>query len=254
VDSQRLGRLFDVVDHLAEHGPTSVSQLSKRLGLPLSSTHDLLRAMVEAKALHLSGRLYGLGPRTIRTAINVLDSVAVRRVAARHLDLLAETTGYDVYLAVAAGTRVVYVSRHPGSQHVNLDIPLGRSLFLHSTAVGKLFAAYRPEIADAMLRKPRPALTPQTRTSPAELERDLAAIRKRGVSVSRGESLRGVLGLATPVRDQSGVVVAAVHVSALRTALPARELGALTTAMHETAAAVEAELVDPTAAADAHAG
>ncbi|GAY11501.1 IclR family transcriptional regulator [Pseudonocardia sp. N23] len=254
MDSRRLGRIFDIVDHLAAHGPGTVSELSARLDLPLSSTHDLLRAMVEAKTLHLSGRRYGLGPRAIRTAIGVLDSVAVRRIAAPHLDVLADRTGFDTYLAVATGSRIVYVSRHAGRQHVNLDIPLGRSLHLHSTAVGKLFAAYRPEVADAMLRKPRPALTPQTRTSPAELDRDLAGIRSRGVSISRGESIRGVVGLATAVRDPGGTVVAAVHVSALRTTLPARRLGEVTDAMHATSTAIEAELADPAGAATADAG
>jgi IclR family transcriptional regulator, acetate operon repressor len=248
VDGQRLTRIFDVVDQLASHGPLTVTQLSSRLGLPLSSTHDLVKAMVDARVLHGSGRTYSLGPRAVRAALNVLDSVALPRVAAHHLDLLVQRIGYDVYLAMATGTRVVYVSRHPGRQRINLDIPLGRSLQLHCTAVGKLFAAHRPDVYRAMVDRDRPAPTPHTRTTQVQLDRDMAAIRSRGFSLSRGESIRGVLGLATPVRAPDGSLVAAVHVSALRNALPASEIPGVVAAMHETSSAIEAELADPAVA------
>lgn len=248
MDGQRLTRIFDVVDQLAKHGPLTVTQLSSRLDLPLSSTHDLVRAMVDARVLHCSGRTYGLGPRAVRAALNVLDSVALLRVAGHHLDLLVQRIGFDVYLAMATGARVVYVSRHPGSQRVNLDIPLGRSLQLHSTAVGKLFAAHHPDVYRAMLDRDRPALTPQTRTTQVQLDRDMAAIRSRGVSISRGESLRGVIGLATPVRSPAGDLAAAVHVSALRNSLPASEVARVVAAMHQTSSAIETELADPAVA------
>ncbi|MET0188819.1 MAG: IclR family transcriptional regulator [Pseudonocardia sediminis] len=248
MDGQRLTRIFDVIDQLAEHGPQTVTELSSRLKLPLSSTHDLVKAMVEARALHCSGRTYGLGPRAVRAALNVMDAVALPRVAGHHLDLLVQKIGFDVYLAMATGTRVVYVSRHAGRQRVNLDIPLGRSLLLHSTAVGKLFAAHRPDVYRAMFERERPQLTPQTRTTQVQLDRDLAAIRARGVSVSRGESLRGVIGLATPVRAPDGSLIAAVHVSALRNSLPSKETGAVVAAMHEASLAIENEIADPAVA------
>ncbi|MBW0102399.1 IclR family transcriptional regulator [Pseudonocardia sp. KRD291] len=248
MDGQRLTRIFDVIDQLAEHGPQTVTELSSRLNLPLSSTHDLVKAMVEARALACSGRSYGLGPRAVRAALNVMDAVALPRVAGHHLDLLVQKIGFDVYLAMATGTRVVYVARHAGRQRVNLDIPLGRSLLLHSTAVGKLFAAHRPDVYRAMFSRERPALTPQTRTTQVQLDRDLAGIRSRGVSISRGESLRGVVGLATPVRAPDGSLIAAVHVSALRNSLPSKEMAAVVAAMHETSTAIETEIADPAVA------
>ena len=248
MDGQRLTRIFDVVDELAEHGPQTVTELSSRLKVPLSSTHDLVKAMVEARVLHCSGRTYGLGPRAVRAALTVMDAVALPRVARPHLDLLVQRIGFDVYLAMATGTRVIYVTRHAGRQRVNLDIPLGRSLMLHATAVGKLFAAYRPDVYRSMFERERPQLTPQTRTTQLQLDRDLAGIRSRGVAISRGESLRGVVGLATPVRAPDGSLVAAVHVSALRNSLPSKEVAVVVAAMHETSSAIETELADPAVA------
>lgn len=251
MDRQRLGRIFDVLTHFAEHGPCTVTELSNALDMPLSSTHDLLKAMVDTNLAYANEKTYGLGPRAIRTALSIMDSFGVQRVARRHLEELVEAIGFDVYLAVGSGSRVIYVSRYVGRQRVNLDIPLGRSLLLHSTAVGKLFAAFDRSVYQAMMAKPRPAVTPVTRTSAAELDRDLAAIRRKGVSISRGESLTGIVGLAMPVFAGDRTLVAAVHVSALRTALPARQLNSVVRAMRATSTAIENDLAGPVATASA---
>jgi DNA-binding IclR family transcriptional regulator len=251
VDRQRLTRIFDVLAYLAAHGPGTVTELSNALGMPLSSTQDLLKAMVDTNLVYVMEKTYGLGPRAFRTALAITDSVVVQRVARRHLEQLAHGTGFDVYLAMASGSRVIYVSRYAGRQRVNLDIPLGRSLLLHSTAVGKLFAAFDRNVYQAMMAKPRPAVTPATRTSAADLDRNLAGIREKGVSISRGESLTGIIGLATPVFAPDRALAAAVHVSALRTTLPTRQLSSIVRAMHATSAAIEKELADPAATASA---
>jgi DNA-binding IclR family transcriptional regulator len=217
----------------------------------LSSTHDLLKAMVDTDLLHVTDKSYGLGPRAIRSALSIMDSVAVQRVARRHLEDLVESIGFDVYLAMGTGGRVISVSRYAGRQRVNLDIPLGRSLLLHSTAVGKLFAAFDRNVYQAMMAKPRPAVTSTTRTSVIELDRDLALIRDKRFSLSRGESLEGIVGLATPVFAPDGSLAAAVHVSALRTALPARRVRSVVRHMVATSTAIEDKMAEPAASVSA---
>lgn len=245
MDRQRLARIFDVVQYLADEGPRTVTEIAKALHAPLSSTHDLLSAMVDTGLVHTTDKAYGLGPRAIRTAIAIMDSVAVPQLARRHLEELVHAIGFDVYLAMSSGSRVIYVSRFPGRQRVNLDLELGRSLLLHSTAVGKLFAAFDRHVYQAMLAKPRPAVTPATRTTPAELDQDLASIRAKHLSVSRGESIRGIVGLATPVFAPDGSLAAAVHVSALRTALPAKQLNTVVRHMSATSHAIRNDLAEP---------
>lgn len=242
IERLRLHRVFDVLGQLAADGPQTVSQLSRQLDLPLSSTHDLLKGLLATDAVSALGKTYSLGPRTIRLSVAVLDSFDVQRIAQQHLEHLAERVGLDVYLAVRTGTRILYVARCPGAQAVNIDIPLGRSLFLHSTAVGKLFAAFQREVYQQMIAQSRPALTSRTRTTVEQLDRDLAGIRSRGVSISRGESVPGVLGLAAPVWGASGELVAAVHVSALQGSLTSELLLGVTAEILETAQAIEAEL------------
>jgi DNA-binding IclR family transcriptional regulator len=55
--------------------------------------------------------------------------------------------------------------------------------------------------------------TERTIVSPARLRAELADIRARGYARSYGEIEEGLNGVAAPVRDARGVVIAAVSIS-----------------------------------------
>jgi DNA-binding IclR family transcriptional regulator len=242
VHGQRLMRIFDVIGHVAEHGSATASEIAIALDIPLSSAHDLLHAMVAGRLLHVTARRYGVGPRTIRAAIAVMNGVGVQQIAHRHLQELVDTIGFDVYLATNSGSRVIYVSRFAGRQRADLDVELGRSLLLHCTAVGKLYAAFDPPTYRAMLGRRRQALTPHTLTTRAQLDAAVTEIRERRVSVSRGESIEGLLGFATPVFDCDGTLTAAVHVCVPSPTLPAERFDEVVAEMTRTSLAIEEDL------------
>jgi IclR family acetate operon transcriptional repressor len=54
--------------------------------------------------------------------------------------------------------------------------------------------------------------TPLTLVRRKDIEHDLEETRSRGYSINRGEFRQGVCGIAVPIRDRSGTVVAAVGV------------------------------------------
>lgn len=239
----RLKRVFDLMSFLAASPEgRSLSDISEGLDIPVSSAHDLLRAMTETEAVASVNRRYVLGPLALRLGVRITDSVAIRRVARPHLRDLVGLIGYDVYLAVRSGRHIVYVDRYRGTQSLNIDIRLGQPLFMHSTAVGKLYAAYEPDLREALLASELPRLTANTITEPERLERELELIARRGVSLSREESYAGAIGLAVPVWDLRHSVCAAVHVSGLRGQLGADQRPAVAAAMKATAAAIAHDL------------
>lgn len=179
-----------------------------------------------------AGRLLG---------IRVLDGLELRAVARRHLHELSRTTGEDTCPAVPLGERVVSVDRVPGTRPVGVEMRLGQSLYLHATAVGKLFAAHHEHLRGGLLTAPRVRLTDRTLTDVADLERELERIRSDGHAVSRAEALPGVVGLAVPVRDAICDVAAAVHIAALRARLDAGQELQLLAATRTTARAIERE-------------
>jgi DNA-binding IclR family transcriptional regulator len=137
---------------------------------------------------------------------------------------------------------VSYVDRVPGTQPVSVNIRLGQSLYLHATAVGKLFAAHLPQLRERLFAQPRPRLTPSTLTSVGELEAELGTIQAAGIAFSREEAIPGITGLAVPVRDIGGAVAAAIHISAMSAQMDERHEKFLVKAARAAAAAIESEL------------
>lgn len=244
VSGERLSRLFDVLELLVTHQQgMSVTEISKRLSLPISSAHNLLQRLVAADVVVASeGPRYSVGTRLVRLGIRTVDGLEIGAVARRHLQDLARSVGDDVYLAVRLGNRVVYVERVPGTRPVTVDIRLGQALFLHATSVGKLFAAAYPQLEKRMMAGERPQLTSHTITDSDELRADLDKIRAQGYAVSLEESIVGIVGLATPIMNASDELTAALHISALRAHMDDARMESAIAAAQTTSTAIERDL------------
>ena len=68
------------------------------------------------------------------------------------------------------------------------------------------------ELQERILAAPLPPLTRETITDPAALRRKLAEVRALGHAVARGFIETVSTGVAVPVRDETGMVVAALSV------------------------------------------
>lgn len=242
--SDRYSRTFEILELLVGRPDgMTVTEISKDLGLPLSSSHNLLQRMVAAEVVSAADDLrYALGPRAVRLGVRIVDGLEVRTASRRPLQELARETGNDVYLALSLGERVTYVDRFPGSHPVTVEIRLGQSLYLHATSVGKLFAAHDKRLRRRLFARDREALTEHTLTGKEPLERELARVVADGHAVSREEAIPGVVGLAVPLRDDRGEIVAAVHVSTLGNQRTAAQEDELLAAARATAARIERDL------------
>lgn len=215
----KVARIVRVLDHvLAENrAGAALSQIADAVSGPLSSTHDLLRSMTVAGLLVVDDRkLYRTGPTFLRLAVSAIRHVDLLNAARPHLKRLVQSVGHDAYLAVRVGHTVTYVERLPGSRRAGLDIRLGDPVPLHSSAVGKLFAALDPGLTQVALSSDLVPLTAKTITTTSALRSELEVIRKRAFSMSMEETITGIIGFAAPVVDNSGDLIAAVHVSAFK--------------------------------------
>ena len=94
-------------------------------------------------------------------------------------------------------------------------IAIGARLPAYAGSMGKvLLSGLSDDKLEAYLvAVPRVAHTRETLTKPAALRRELAAIRKAGYAINRGERTPGVVGIAVPVRNRDGTVAAVVNVN-----------------------------------------
>jgi IclR family transcriptional regulator, acetate operon repressor len=211
-----LTRAFEVLAIFGpdEAGPLSLTGIARKAGLPKTTAHRLLGALVAVGAVERSGGGYRLGTLLFELGERVPQKSDLREAALPFLQDLYEATHETVHLAVLDHLEVLYVERIRGHrQQPRLASRVGGRLAAHATGVGKALLAFTPEAAEEVLRQgPLEARTPYTITQPRLLAEEMARIRSKHLAVDREENAIGVHCVATPVLV-SGRAVAAISVT-----------------------------------------
>jgi DNA-binding IclR family transcriptional regulator len=208
----RLLAVLAAFDH--EHSALSLTDISRRAGLTLTTAHRLVGALTDWGALERDELgVYHVGLRLWEVAALAPRGLALRQIALPYLEDLYETTHENVQLAVRDGGDVVYTEWISGRSAVGVHIRVGARWPLHATGVGlALLAHCSPELQEEYCAGPLASFTPYTITEPERLRRVLAEVRRTGVAVSSRQVTDDALSVAAPVRGPGGAVAAAVSV------------------------------------------
>ncbi len=215
---QSVERTFDVLEALAAtDGELGILDLSNRVGLHASTVHRLLATLVlrgYARQSSQTGR-YSLGPRALLLGRAFSDQSTIRAEAHPFLQRLVEASGETANLSTLDYDEAVYIDQVSSPQVVRMFAEIGRRVPLHSTGCGKVLLAYvEPAERNRIIAaRGLPAVTRNTITTPQELERAMAEVRRCGFAVDDEEHDEGVRCVAGPVRDHMDKVIAAVSLS-----------------------------------------
>jgi DNA-binding IclR family transcriptional regulator len=188
-------RALDILEDLAVSGPTQLHVLARRLELPKSSLHALLRTMegrgwVETDT---TGTVYGLGIHALLVGSAYLDGDMVVGRTAALLDDLAQVTGETVHLARLEGSHVIFTAKRESVHPLRMFSAVGRRLPVYSTALGRSILAELPEErVRALLPTVLEPVTSHTVTNPDQLVGLLTEVRRDGYAVEREESCLGL--------------------------------------------------------------
>jgi IclR family transcriptional regulator, acetate operon repressor len=199
---QSVGKAFEIIEALAEHGPMGLSALAKSAGLPLTTAHRLVGTLSELGYLRaVGGRDYALGPRLVYIGERAHQLLA--QWAVPHLAALVDELGETANLAMLDGDRIVYVAQAPSRHQMRMFTEVGRRVLPHCTAVGKALLARLPaeDLAALVGRIGLPALTGHTITTASALDEALARVRELGYAVDDGEHEVGVRCVAVALAD-----------------------------------------------------
>lgn len=192
----------------------SLSELSRRTGIPKSTVHRLLGELAECGMVERSSSGIRLGLRLFELGAQVPQQRGIREAAAPILAGLFETTHETVHLAVLDGVEVVYVQKIDGRCGPAAPSRIGGRMPAYCTGVGKALLAFAPpgRVA-AVLRGEMLRRTPRSIDNRGRLSRELALIAGRGIAEDHEESAVGVACVAAPVLGASGYAVAAVSIT-----------------------------------------
>lgn len=201
----------------AEQPELTLTELGRRAGLPLTTTHRLAAELVAGGALERVGGRYRIGLRLWEIASLAPRGLGLRDVAMPFLEDVYEATRQNVQLAVLAtdgGTaEVVYLERLAPRNAVSVLTRVGGRLPVHATAVGRVLLAHADrELQERALAGPLRRFTAETETDPERLRHVLAEVRRTGVAIAVQQIEMVSLSVAAAVRGSGDEVVAAVSV------------------------------------------
>ncbi|OZM71609.1 hypothetical protein CFN78_18985 [Amycolatopsis antarctica] len=222
--AQTVARAFAVLRLFRDHrGDLGVGAVSRELGLNLSTTHRIVRALVAEGYLaqNEDNERYYLG-----TAALLLGQAAHHNfgldVVYPVLQELGRATGESVNLGVLAGDVAVVVERIESAQPLRFTQPPGTRVPLHASSMGKALLAFNPEVEARTLKGVNrlTRVTVKTHATARSLRSDLDAIRARGWSTDDEESTIGVRCVGAAIGDNLGVARAALAVQAPAVRVP----------------------------------
>ncbi len=191
-----------------------VSEIARRAGLPLATASRLVAELVRHGLLARDAdRRVRPGVRMWELALRASPTLSLREAAMPFLEDLHAVVGHHAQLGVLDGDEVLFVERlsAPGAV-INYTRIAGR-LPLHASSSGLVLLAHGPrELQEEVLAGPLRRYTGQTITAPDRLRTALAGVRRDGYAYCPGHIHPDALGVAVPVRDGHGQVVAAVAV------------------------------------------
>lgn len=239
-------RTLDLLNLLGKDNQKySIAEISQLSELPPSTVHRLLAVLKEYKFVEQdpSSQNYYLGPSLISLGLKARNYVDLRRDAYKALKELANETLEDAYLAVIDGNTGVFLEHVKGPQPLKVLDTLRSSVPLHCGAIRKVLLAHSgDEFIEAYVESDLESFTDYTITDKDTLKADLKQIKENGYAISQGEYVKDGSGIAAPVRDSSGEVIASIGIVGPTSRIDAELAEVIRVAVMKKAEALSLEL------------
>ncbi|GAB4439811.1 MAG: IclR family transcriptional regulator [Anaerolineae bacterium] len=212
-------RALGILELLAAHpNGLNAKQVALKMQLNLSTCYHLLNTLEhegyavkdpDTLLFQLSGKL----------GFSVLGRVSPAQLVQQltpHVQMLQEMSRETSYLSVWDGQEITLSAIVEAPQTVRVkSLTIGETEANHASALGKAILAWFDDDAfnRYFARRPLPAFTANTITSPANLRAGLKLVRQQGHALDCEEFMPDVHCIGAPIFDAQGGITASIAVS-----------------------------------------
>ncbi|MEO6924683.1 MAG: IclR family transcriptional regulator [Bryocella sp.] len=223
----------------------NVSEISRKLGLPKSSTHVLISTLCRlayikeagtGRRFQLSAKMYGLGS-------NALHATPLPEISLPHMHWAVQQSHLTSHIGILEKGQIIFIQKVDGPGIIKFDTYLGKCSELHCTGLGKALLAYQPEeMVQSLLSKHSfSRFTRNTIPTLAKFVAELAKVRRDGYAIDDEEEELGIRCIAVPIFEH-GKSVAAVSLTGTTSQLTIDGLKTVVQVAQATAARISAHL------------
>lgn len=195
----------------------TLSDISRKLGIPKSSAHVLIKtleAMGYLKNSQINGR-YCFGLKLVGLGNMALENLDLREQARPFLQQLMLRTQLTVHLAILEGAEAVLVEKIEAPGLLRLATWVGKRLDANSSGVGKALLAFADgeNCHQRFTGRPMARHNRNTISSLDRLARELKKVRDLGYAFEDEEGEIGFRCIGVPLYDAANRAIAAISVA-----------------------------------------
>lgn len=221
-----VARGFAVVEALGRPpGRHTLAEVAAAAGLSRATARRVLATLAALNYCEAQGRYFRLRPRVLALGMSYVSALPYWGYAHRVLEDLRSEVKESCALAVLDGADIVYVLRQPSRRILAANLGIGSRLPAHVVSLGRVLLAALPaaDLDQVLHTLDFRKLTARTIATPRALRRELAATAERGYAWVDGELDPAICGMAVPVREAAGNVIAALSVNTISGTIDERE-------------------------------
>ncbi len=207
-------KAFDIMEFLTTHKDSyTISEIGRTFRMPISTTNNLLSTLVVCGYAVRDGKgRFRSTMKLVVEASKLVDKLEIRDVARPELEQLSKETTLSASLSIRDENHVVCIDKIEGSSQIRVASNVGGRFYLHATATGKVLMSPLPEQEVNAICEATglPAVTRNTIIALPVLKKELQRVRAQGYALDDGENVIGIRGIAAPIFDHQGSVVAAM--------------------------------------------
>jgi IclR family pca regulon transcriptional regulator len=196
-----------------QHPRMTPTQAGARTGMTRTAARRYLLTLEHLGYLQSDGKLFWLTPRVLRVGWSYFDSARLPRTVQPYLQQLSATLDESVYVSVLDDWELVFIARNGASRVMTTGFVLGARVPAPLTSPGLVLLAHKDddEAVRGWLEATALApFTPHTLTNKTRLHEKIRQARADGFAVIEQQLQVGVRGIAVPMKDRHGQVVAAL--------------------------------------------
>lgn len=225
----------------------TLAKLSEILNLPKATVLRLCSTLVKYDFLKQDqeSRKYSLGLRLFELGSIVFYSLSLRHIASPYLSQLQLKLGKTIFLGILDNDELLYIDKREDPRNpINFTSKIGTRRPPHWGMVGPMLMAYLPdnEIERLLQKGPLTANTKKSLTNKEEFKAWLRQVREQGFAIDLETTFEGITGVAAPVRNFTGEVIASIGVAFISSTVDLKGLKKIVKEATGTALTISKEL------------
>ena len=230
-----------------ERQALSLTELSEILKLSMATVSRLCFTLIKYDFLKFDqgSKQYSLGLKLFELGGIIFSSFSIRGTATPHIIRLQSKLGKTMFLGILQNNELIYIDKRDDPRNpIIFASRIGTRRPPHFGMLGQLLMAYLPdnEVDQLLVHSPLIPFAKKSITDVKEFKQSLLNTRKQGFFIDEESAFDGITGVAAPIRNFTGAVVAAIGIGFISSSVTADELKQIINDMIETAKEISREL------------